>query len=110
MRSVSRLCFLVWVQLAAVVVLPQRAHAGDMQEQWRLLQDAQAAYQRGLGALQRADKPAAESAFEAAASGFQAVLQLNPLRTDLYAPLGDILVRRGQPAAAYALLVKQTQA
>jgi tetratricopeptide (TPR) repeat protein len=110
MRSVSRLCFLVWVQLAAVAALPPRAHAGDMQEQWRLLQDAQAAYQRGLGALQRGDRPAAEQAFEAASSGFQAVLQLNPLRTDLYAPLGDILIRRGQSAAAYALLVKQTQA
>lgn len=118
--SLSRLCLWAWVELtpglpalvlpASVLALgPTVARASDMQEQWRLLQDAQAAYQRGLLLQQRGDRPGAESAFEAASSGFQAVLQRNPLRTDLYAPLADMMIRRNQAAAAYALLVKRVQ-
>ena len=77
-----------------------------MQDQWRLLQEAQAAYQRGIQAAQRGDTAAAETAWGSASEGFRRVLSDNPQRTDLYAPLADIQIRRGQPAAAYALLVQ----
>jgi tetratricopeptide (TPR) repeat protein len=117
MRSrVFRLCLATWLEVCGALaggpllaLSPTVARASDMQEQWRLLQDAQSAYQRGLLLQQRGDKPGADAAFEAATAGFQAVLQRNPLRTELYAPLGDIMVRRGQAAAAYGLLVKQTR-
>ena len=89
---------------------PAAAQASEMQEQWRLLQDAQAAYQRGILAAQRGDSTAAETAWAIASAGFRRVIQDNPQRTDLYAPLADIQIRRGQPAAAYALLIQAVRA
>lgn len=86
------------------------AQASEMQEQWRLLQDAQAAYQRGILAVQRGDSTAAETAWAIASAGFRRIIRDNPQRTDLYAPLADIQIRRGQPAAAYALLIQAVRA
>ena len=36
-------------------------------------------------------------------------MRLNPMRTDLFAPLADIHIRRGHPAVAYALLTQQVR-
>ena len=86
------------------------AQASEMQEQWQLLQDAQAAYQRGILAVQRGDSTAAETSWAIASAGFRRILKDNPQRTDLYVPLADIQIRRGQPAAAYALLIQAVRA
>ena len=86
------------------------AQASEMQEQWQLLQDAQAAYQRGIQAVQRGDSTAAETAWAIASAGFRRIIKDNPQRTDLFVPLADIQIRRGQPAAAYALLIQAVRA
>lgn len=86
------------------------AQASEMQEQWQLLQDAQAAYQRGIQAVQRGDNTAAETAWAIASAGFRRIIKDNPQRTDLFVPLADIQIRRGQPAAAYALLIQAVRA
>ena len=86
------------------------AQASEMQEQWQLLQDAQAAYQRGIQAGQRGDSTAAETAWAIASAGFRRIIKDNPQRTDLFVPLADIQIRRGQPAAAYALLIQAVRA
>lgn len=86
------------------------AAASEMQEQWQLLQDAQAAYQRGIAAVQRGDNAAADVAWAIASAGFRRIITDNPLRTELYVPLADIQIRRGKPAAAYALLVQAIRA
>ena len=86
------------------------AQASEMQEQWQLLQDAQAAYQRGIQAVQRGDSTAAETAWAIASAGFRRIIKDNPQHTDLFVPLADIQIRRGQPAAAYALLIQAVRA
>ncbi len=90
-------------------LLPQVLHAqsGSLEQEWRYLTDAQAAYQRGNVAAERGDKDGAIREWESATGGFQQVMRMNPMRTDLYAPLADIHIRRGHPAVAYALLTQQ---
>src|SRR5690349_17311377 len=61
------------------------AQAAEMQDQWRTLQEAQAAYQRGILAVQRGDNAAAEAAWGVASDGFRRVLAQNPQHTELYA-------------------------
>lgn len=85
------------------------AHASDIQDQWRTQQDAHAAHQRGRAALLSGDTAGADAAFTRATELYQRILANNPMRTDLYAQLGDIMIRRGQAQLAYALLTQQIQ-
>lgn len=85
------------------------AAASEMQEQWQAIQEAQAAYQRGIQLQQRGDAAGADAALNTAAEAYRQVLSRNPLRVELYEPLSDIQIRRGQAAAAYALLIKQVR-
>lgn len=85
------------------------AAASEMQEQWQAIQEAQAAYQRGIQLQQRGDAAGADAALNTAAEAYRQVLSRNPLRIELYEPLSDIQIRRGQAAAAYALLIKQVR-
>ena len=88
---------------------PAVAQSASIEQEWRILTDAQAAYQRGNAAANRGDLPGATREWEAATAGFQQVMRLNPMRTDLFAPLADIHIRRGHPAVAYALLTQQVR-
>lgn len=91
-----------------LALLPS-AHASDIQDQWRTQQDAHAAHQRGRAALLSGDTAGADAAFTRATELYQRILANNPMRTDLYAQLGDIMIRRGQAQLAYALLTQQIQ-
>jgi predicted Zn-dependent protease len=101
-----------WALAAAIAGAPVRggwAQGTELTRQWDDLRKAQQAYERGLSAQARGDEEEASAAFSSADLFFRRVLQQNPQRTDLYAPLGDILIRRGQAAAAYVLLNKQVR-
>ncbi|HMY58981.1 MAG TPA: hypothetical protein PK472_12035, partial [Pseudomonadota bacterium] len=84
--------------------LPALAQSASIEQEWRILTDAQSAYQRGNAAAERGDKDGAIREWDVATANFQQVMRMNPMRTDLYAPLADIHIRRGHPAVAYALL------
>lgn len=92
-----------------VAASPVRAQMSDIEREWRTLQKAQAAHARGREAAQRGDKPNADLELAAAAELYRQLIEQNPLRRDLYAPLADTLIRRGNSAAAYALLIGQTR-
>lgn len=101
-----------WALAAAIAGAPirgGRAQGTELTRQWDDLRKAQQAYERGISAQARGDEEEANAAFASADLFFRRVLQQNPQRTDLYAPLGDILIRRGQAAAAYVLLNKQVR-
>ena len=87
--------------------LPALAQSASIEQEWRILTDAQSAYQRGNAAAERGDKDGAIREWDVATANFQQVMRMNPMRTDLYAPLADIHIRRGHPAVAYALLTQQ---
>jgi len=109
----ATLCGLCWFLLTAapIVLTPSvgRAQSTSLEQEWRILSDAQAAHQRGIAAADRGDLTTANREWDSATAGFQQVMQLNPMRTDLYAPLADIHIRRGHPAVAYALLTQQVR-
>lgn len=86
-----------------------RAQTVSVEQEWRLLTTAQAAYQRGNQWAERGDRTNADREWEVAMGGFQEVLRLNPMRTDLYAPMADIHLRKGRAAVAYALLSQQVR-
>lgn len=88
---------------------PVRAQMSDIEREWRTLQKAQSAHARGRDAAQRGDKTNADVELAAAAELYRQLIEQNPLRRDLYAPLADTLIRRGNSAAAYALLIGQTR-
>ena len=88
---------------------PVRAQTSEIEREWRALNEAQAAHARGRDAAQRGDRKTAESELAAAAALYRQLLEINPLRKDLYAPLADTLLRRGNAAAAYALCVQQVR-
>lgn len=79
-------------------------------QQWEQSRRANEAYERGKAALLGGRRAEAVAAFDEAAARYQQVLKDNPRLTELYAPLGDMLVRRGQATAAYFLLSKQVRA
>ncbi len=83
------------------------AQTSEIEREWRTLNEAQSAHSRGREALARGDRPAAERELADAAARYRQLLELNPLRKDLYAPLADTLIARGNPAAAYALCSSQ---
>lgn len=89
---------------------PVHAQQSDIEREWRTLQQAQAAHTRGREAAERGDRTTADAELTAAADLYRQLLEQNPLRRDLYAPLADTLMRRGNPAAAYALLIQQIRA
>ncbi len=105
--TLFRLGFVLFCAGATVLPSPLHAQSGSLEQEWRYLTDAQAAYQRGNVAAERGDKDGASRDWDAATAGFQQVMRMNPMRTDLYAPLADIHIRRGHPAVAYALLTQQ---
>ncbi len=84
-----------------------RAQLSDIEREWRVLQQAQAAHARGRAAAERGDRDTALSELGAAAERYQQLLEQNPLRRDLYGPLADTLILRNNAAAAYALLSQQ---
>lgn len=88
---------------------PLRAQTSEIEREWRALNEAQAAHTRGRDAALRGDRSQAESELAAAAALYRQLLEINPLRKDLYAPLADTLLRRGNAAAAYALCVQQVR-
>lgn len=85
------------------------AQVSDIEREWRLVQQAQAAHGRGRVAAERGDRATADGELQTAAAYYRQLIEDNPLRRDLYAPLADTLIRRGNAAAAYALLVQQTR-
>lgn len=89
---------------------PLHAQTSDIEREWRTLQQAQAAHTRGREAAERGDRTTADTELTAAADLYRQLLEQNPLRRDLYAPLADTLMGRGNPAAAYALLIQQIRA
>lgn len=105
MRAVS--CgLLLWLNWAGVSTSP-RAQTASVEVEWRRLTEAQAAYQRGISWAERGDIANAGREWDAAMAGFLAVMQMNPMRSDLYALVADIHIRKGHPAVAYALLTQQ---
>ncbi len=84
-----------------------QAQTSEIEREWRTLNQAQAAHTRGREAIERGERAAAETELATAAALYRQLLELNPLRKDLYAPLADTLLRRGNAAAAYALCVQQ---
>lgn len=97
------------IAMVLIAAGPAGAQMSDIEREWRTLQKAQAAHVRGREAAQRGDKPNAELELAAAAELYRQLIEQNPLRRDLYAPLADTLIRRGNSAAAYALLIGQTR-
>lgn len=99
----------IWLISAGLSLSGGLVHAqsASIEQEWRILTDAQSAYQRGNTAAERGDKDGAIREWDVATAGFQQVMRMNPMRTDLYAPLADIHIRRGHPAVAYALLTQQ---
>ncbi len=85
------------------------AQTSEIEREWRTLNAAQAAHTRGREALARGDRPTAERELSEAAARYRQLLELNPLRKDLYAPLADTLIARGNAAAAYALCSSQVR-
>jgi tetratricopeptide (TPR) repeat protein len=107
---------LFWLAAIAILALgvgrrpPAQAQSSDIELEWRLLTKAQAAHARGRAATEHGERAVAESELARAADLYRQLLDQNPLRRDLYAPLADTLIRRGNAAAAYALLIQQTLA
>ncbi len=88
---------------------PVHAQTSEIEREWRTLNQAQAAHTRGREAAERGDRAQADTELATAAALYRQLLELNPLRKDLYAPLADTLLRRGNAAAAYALCVQQAR-
>lgn len=109
MRKTLIVTLSLWTAQGLGPVPQARAQSGSIEQEWRVLTEAQAAYQRGNTLADRGDLPAANREWDQAISGFQQVLRANAMRTDLYAPLADIHIRRGHPAVAYALLTQQVR-
>src|SRR5438105_3742860 len=88
---------------------PPAAHAQGtgLKAEFDDYRKGQEMYERGVAAHERGATQEAWSAFDSAEERFRRMLQQNPQRTDLYAPLGDMLIRRGQAPTAYILLNKQ---
>lgn len=88
---------------------PVQAQTSEIEREWRTLNKAHAAHTRGREAADRGDRAQAETELATAAALYRHLLELNPLRKDLYAPLADTLLRRGNFAAAYAMCVQQVR-
>lgn len=88
---------------------PAWAQTSEIEREWRTFNEAQAAHSRGREAQARGDRAAAERELGEAAARYRQLLELNPLRKDLYAPLADTLIARGNAAAAYALCSSQVR-
>ena len=107
----ATLCGLMALLTSWAILVPPvaMAQSSSIEQEWRTLTDAQAAYQRGNSLAERGDLESAGREWDVATAGFQQVMRVNAMRTDLYAPLADIHIRRGHPAVAYALLTQQVR-
>jgi tetratricopeptide (TPR) repeat protein len=85
------------------------AQGTGLKAEWDLYRQAREEYDRGLSAERGGDAAEAAAAFEQAYRRFRVLQQQNPRWTEIYAPLGDLLIRRGQAAAAYMMLNQQVQ-
>lgn len=86
------------------------AQGAGMMAEWDDYRRAIDAYDEGISAQRRGSTAQAMSSFARADTLFRQVLQQNPHRTDVYAPLGDILIRKGQHTQAYVLLSEKVRA
>lgn len=87
--------------------LAGHSQSSEIEIEWRTLHDAQAAHQRGWQAAARGDKDTATQALTEAGTLYRQLIERNPLRRDLHAPLVDTLVRRGNATAGYAIAIQQ---
>ena len=58
--------------------LPALAQSASIEQEWRILTDAQSAYQRGNAAAERGDKDGAIREWDVATANFQQVMRMNP--------------------------------
>lgn len=91
------------------LINPQTAAAqgAGLQQQWQNYNRAMALFEGGRAAQARGALAEAESQYADADELLRGILLQNPARTDVYGPLGEVLVRRGRAAEAMVLLGRQ---
>lgn len=86
---------------------PAAAQGAGLQQQWQNYNRAMALFEGGRAAQARGALAEAESQYADADELLRGILLQNPARTDVYGPLGEVLVRRGRAAEAMVLLGRQ---
>lgn len=82
----------------------------DVRDESRVLIDADAAHRRGLLLRAQGDNAGAEAALKLADEGYRQAVALAPKKSWIYAPLADVMLRRGHIEGAYGMLVQQQRA